>query len=113
MAMSVGSLIKNLASNGHFGASDLRTATINILDGKGVTRPEKALWKKGIDAVMADKDVYTTPAAVHAYANIKNRMKHFSESKGIYGPTFSAAEVIGIAERAVDWHNFTHSAWMD
>jgi hypothetical protein len=88
MSMSVGKLVQALASDGYFGKADLATAAKDMLDGRGITKPERALFKKAVDAVLADKDVYVPKTAARAYEHILSSTSRFSPSKNVHGATF-------------------------
>jgi hypothetical protein len=96
MSTSVGKLVRSLAADGYFGKADLATAAKDMLDGRGITKTERSSFKKAVDAVLADPDVYVPKTAARAYEHIMDSTARFSPSKDVHGATFTGEKLKGI-----------------
>jgi hypothetical protein len=96
---TVGKLVRNLAADGYFGKKDLQTTATAMLDGKGITKREKASFDKAVGAVLTDAEVRTTQETKDSFRDLKARMKNFSETKGVYAPTLDKDEIKNILAR--------------
>ncbi len=99
MSLTVGKLVRNLAADGYFGKKDLETATVDMLDGRGVTKTEKARWQKAVSDVLGDKNVRTTPETRDAFDDLKSRMRGYSSKKDVFAPTLDKDEIKNILGR--------------
>lgn len=99
MSASVGSSVKSRANDGFFGKKDLEATAVSMLDGKGITKTEKASWTKAVTEVLADKKVRTNQETRDAFTDLKGRMKNFSDTKGVFAPTLNQEEVKNIVGR--------------
>ncbi len=96
MSTSVGKLVRSLAADGYFGKQDLATAAKDMLDGRGITKTERAQFKGAVDAAIADPDVYVPKEASSAYAHILSSTAHYSPGKGAHGAQFDGEKLKGI-----------------
>lgn len=98
MSLSVGKMVRNLASDGYFGKKDLQQATENMLDGRGITKTEKKRWKNEIDKVFADPSIRTTHEAECAYEDLNTRLRGYSRTKEVFAPTLDKDEIKNILD---------------
>jgi len=102
MSVSVGKKMLALAADGHFGKKDLQKATVDMLDGRGITKTEKQRFVKAFDTILADNSVRVTKGALDAFDHLKRRMSHYSPKARAYGSTLDKGEVKSILSLYVD-----------